>query len=491
LGEVHPLADGGAEERAEHGGGIVVIGEEGAEGLAEVGDDLLEALVALVGGDAGAGDQEVLRAGAELTAVEGDGEGEVGEHVPVVAGGADDQGVDGGPGGEDAGLAGVFDQPRAERGGAGVVDEADLGANGQAAGHLLAGPFDGEADQVGGETGVGERVAGDPDGERERQDGGRMGFDEDRVARGQRGEQAGVAVPGREDAVGDHQGDPERYGRERLADVDDVVALRLAPAGSGGQPGLLGQGHGDGLQAPVLGVHGPRVEGHHGVVAAGVGGGQRELHAAGVDPVEDLRADRRPDLGAGVPPGGQRGRHRGQQHVGVGVRVGDAEFEAVRGTLAALGRCRSDRAVPAGLLQCEGTAEEGLEGGLTGGFGLGAVGCRVLRVRRPVFPRAEGSLCPLQKGAVTGDETRRHAATGGDGGDGLRGSSHDFHPCRGKSPEPQETRTVTTQCDIRRLGRRWPKGGGAHGGAAEQGETLADQGRRGADIPGLRAESRG
>ncbi len=55
LREVHSLADGGAEERAEHGGGRVVVGKEGAECLAEVGDDLLEALAALVGGDAGSG----------------------------------------------------------------------------------------------------------------------------------------------------------------------------------------------------------------------------------------------------------------------------------------------------------------------------------------------------------------------------------------------------------------------------------------------------
>ena len=167
---------------------------------------------ARVGGDAVPRDQQVLRGGAHLAAVEGQREGEVGEHAPVVVGGVDDDGVDAGLLGVDLRLAGVGLQPVAERGGARVVDDPDLGAHGQRLGDALAGALHGQRDQIRVEAGLGEHLAGHLHRQRQRQHRARMRLDQHRVAGGQGGEQARVAVPRREGVAADEQRD-RRAGR--------------------------------------------------------------------------------------------------------------------------------------------------------------------------------------------------------------------------------------------------------------------------------------
>lgn len=266
-----------------------------------------------------------------------------------------------------------------------------------------------------------------------------MRFDQDGVPGGQGGEEGRIAVPGGEDAVGDHQGDAPGHHGEGLVQGDGApVAEGFAPGRAGGQPRLLLQGAGHRLQAAVLRVHGARVEGHEEVVAAGVDGGVREGGALRVDPVEDLRADGRARLGAGVAPGREGGGHGGQQDVGVAVRVGDPQQAAERRAFTAALRVRAHRAVPAGLAEFQRSAEQRAVGRLPGGDRPRSVGRRVLRVLgvgRPVFTGADGLAGTVEGGAVPGEELVHRARSSRLGcrvaevGDGPHDGRHDPHPC--------------------------------------------------------------
>ncbi|MGY4277199.1 hypothetical protein ACVILE_003379 [Streptomyces sp. M18.1] len=375
--------DEGAEQRVRAG----VVAEEAVDGAGEVGGHLVVGLGPLVGADAVAGDQQVLRGGAHLAAVEGERERQVGEHAPVVVGRLDDHRVDAGLLGEDLGLAGVGLQPVAEGGGAGVVDDPDLGAGGQGLGDALTGALGGERDQIRVEAGLGEHVAGDLDGERERQHRAGVRLDQDRVAGGEGGEQARVAVPRREGVAADHQADTARDRRELLGQRQRVaLALRLGPLGRVGRAGLLRVRVRHGLQAAVLGVRAARLERHHERLPGGVHDRLGELHRAVRDPLQDLQADHRAGLRSRVPPRPLPGPHRGQQHVEVRVRVLHAQLDPVRGDLAA------DPAVGAGLAEVEAGAEQGVEGRLARGRVQAAVlpvGLGVLGVGGPVRAGAD------------------------------------------------------------------------------------------------------
>jgi hypothetical protein len=70
----------GGLDGAEHGVGDLRLGQEAGDGAGEVGADLVVGLVAVVGFDAGGGDEDRLRGGAHLAGIQRQREGEVAEH---------------------------------------------------------------------------------------------------------------------------------------------------------------------------------------------------------------------------------------------------------------------------------------------------------------------------------------------------------------------------------------------------------------------------
>ncbi len=241
-----------------------------------------------------------------------------------------------------------------------------------------------------------------------------MGLDQDRVAGGEGGEQARVAVPRGEGVAADHQGDAPADRGELLAQLQGVaLALGLGPVGpSGGGAGLLRVRVRHGLQAAVLGVRAACLERHHERLAAGVHDGVGELVGAGGDPGEYLQADQGARLGPGVPPGAHPRAHGGEQHVDVRVRVLDAQLRAVRRDLAA------GPAVRAGLVQLEAAVQQGLVRGEAGRRVEGAVrpvGLRVLGVRRPVGAGADGVERLVERGPVLLGQTVGGRLGGGHG----------------------------------------------------------------------------
>lgn len=282
----------------------------------------------------------------------------------------------------DLGLAGVLLQPVAEGGGAGVVDDPDLGADREALGDALAGPLGGQRDQIRVEARLAQHLAGDGHREGQRKHGARVRLDQHRVAGGEGGEEAGIAVPRGERVAADEEGDAATGRDERLVQLQRVaLALRLGPVGGVRGTDLLPVGVRDGLQAAVLGVRAARLERHHEGLAARVHHGVGQLVGAGTDPRQDLQTDQGPDLRSRRPPGARAGLHRRKQDVRVGVRILDAELRPVRRDLAA------GPAVGAGLPQVEPGVQDGVESGLAlgrtetaRGTAL-AVGLRVLRVR--------------------------------------------------------------------------------------------------------------
>lgn len=302
-------------------------------------------------------------------------------------------------------LVGVGLQPVAEGRRARVVDDLHLGAGGERLGQALAGAFGGQRDQVGVEARLGEHLAGGPDGECQREHRARVRLDQDRVAGGQGGEQARVAVPRREGVAADDQGDAARHGPERLGEHQWVpLALGLGPRRGVRGAGLLRVGVRDRLQTAVLGVRAARLERHQIRLPGGVHHRVRELVRAVADPLEDLQADHRAHLRARVPPGPLTGPHRGQQHVHVRVRVRHAQLDAVRGDLAA------HPVVGAGLAEVQPGAEQGVEGRLARARVQAAVlpvGLGVLGVRRPVRARADRLQRLVERGPVLRDQPVR------------------------------------------------------------------------------------
>jgi hypothetical protein len=128
----------------------------------------------------------------------------------------------------------------------------------------------------------------------------------------------------------------------------------------------------------VLRVRAAGLEGHRRGLPSGVHDRLGDLGRARVEPGEDLEHHRRAGLDAGVAPGGDRGGHRREEHVDVRTRVGDPQLGTERRALGA------DPLQRARLLDREGLAQAGLEGGAAVGAGILAVGLGRLRERRPV-----------------------------------------------------------------------------------------------------------
>jgi hypothetical protein len=253
-----------------------------------------------------------------------------------------------------------------------------------------------------------ERVASVAASEGERQHGGRVRLDHDRVAGDQAGEEPRPGVPRREGVAADHQRDAARHDGERLLHRHRHLA-RLLPERGARRTGHLDPCVGDGLERTVEGVGAAGLEGHHEGLSAGVLDGVRELEDAGVEPVEDLDADADPRLGPGIAPALHTRAGGGQQRVDVGdVGVGDAEVEAVRRPLG-----RHDVLAASRGVDREGRPLPGLERRLAlGGRGL-AVHARRRRLveRRVVLPRRTGGHRRVEAFTVLVEVGGRHPAT--------------------------------------------------------------------------------
>ncbi len=379
------------------------LGQEAFDRLRQVGADLVVALVAFVGVDAAGRHEDRLRGGAHLAGVQRQREGEVAQHRLVGVGRVDDDVVDAGQLGIDLGLAAVVDQPLAEDVAAGEVDRLHRRVGGERLGGAAL-RRDAERDQVGVDAVLGQHGADRAHGDRRRQDGVAVRLDDDGVAGGERSEQAGVGVPGREGAAADHQADTAADDLVMLLhDQRRVLALRLFPAGLGRHEALLAPGVGDGFEAAVLGVRAAGLEGHHPALAGGHHHRVGDLEALRVEAGEDFQTDAGTAVGTDGLPALHRFGAGGDQCLGFYTRVADAELGAVGRGFAA------EHAGLAGLAQFEGLAQVGLESTLAvvgrgfavqlraGHFGEGRpVAARRDRVQRAI----EGGLVLFKKGVA-------------------------------------------------------------------------------------------
>lgn len=316
--------------------------------------------------------------------------------------------------GVDLRLAGVGLQPVAEGGGAGVVDDPDLGAHGQGLGDALARPLDGERDQVRVEAGLGEHLTGDLHGEREREHRARVRLDQDRVAGGEGGEQARVAVPRGEGVAADHQGDAAADRGELLAQLQGVaLALRLGPVGPpGGGAGLLRVRVRHGLQAAVLGVRA------HAAWNAIMNAWPLVCMTAWANSWvrAEIRARISRQTRARVSAPASR-----QAPVPARIAGSRTSMSACGYSMPSAGLVRrglaARPAVRAGLVELEAGVQQGLVGGETGRRVERAVlpvRLRVLGVRRPVGTGPDGVERLVESGPVLLGQTV----------DGLQGGGH-------------------------------------------------------------------
>ena len=157
-----------------------------------------------------------------------------------------------------------------------------------------------------------------------------MRLDDDGVARGQAGEQAGIAVPGREGGAADHQRHAARHHGEVLFHADGIVlALRLFPDRDAGNARHFLPRVGHGLEAAVLCVRTAGLEGHHEALAGGVLHRVSDLEAQLVQARQDFHRHADPGARAGAAPLLQRLGRRGHQLGGGHARIGDAQVEAI------------------------------------------------------------------------------------------------------------------------------------------------------------------
>ena len=240
------------------------------------------------------------------------------EHALVVVGGVDHDAVDARLLGEHHGLRRVRLEPGAERGRPGEVDQPDLGPEREVGRRPVARRVDRERHEVRREAGLGEHVAGDGHGDRQRQHGAPRRLHQHRVAGREAREQSRVAVPGRERRAADEQRDAARHDAVALEHPQRrPLALRLLPGRGRRDAAHRRQRERDRLEPAVLRVRPARLERHRERLARRVHHRVGDLVRPRVEPLEDLGAHRGPRLLAGVAPGRDRGRHGRQQGVDV------------------------------------------------------------------------------------------------------------------------------------------------------------------------------
>ena len=224
-----------------------------------------------------------------------------------------------------------------------------------------------------------------------------MGLDDHRVAGGERGEEAGVGVPGREGRAADHQRDAAADDFEALLQHRGrVLALRLLPGGLGGHVGHGFPGGGDGFERAVLGMRAAGLERHHRPLARGQHHGVRDLEAARMDARQGFEQHAHAAFGPRGLPGGL-GRQRGGDQRGT-VAFGIADVE--RGAEGrALG---GDARAFAGLVQRVVLAAERERG--VPALGLRALaidlGRRGFRKGRPMAAVGEGTQGVVEQRAM-------------------------------------------------------------------------------------------
>ena len=350
----------------------------------------------MVGLDAVFGDVDVLRRGAHLAAVQRQREGQVVQHGAVLVGRFDDDAVHTSHLGVQARLAGVVLQPAAKLVAAGEVDAGHGGALGQGLGvGGVVGQRQGH--QVGVQALFAQHVAHDADGDGGRQHGVGVGLDDDRVARGQGSEQAGVGVPGGEGGAANHQANATAHDVEVLLHHQRwVFALGLFPGGFGGHIGLGLVGVGNGFQGAVLRVRATGLEGHHRALAGGEHHGVGDFMRALVDASERFEQHAGAALRAQGCPGGFSGLGGGNQGVHAAFGVAHAHLYAVGGAFC------GQATHFAWLLQGVVFAQQGFHSGLPIGLRSLAInfGRGIFWERRPVSARGAGGQGAVQQGAV-------------------------------------------------------------------------------------------
>ena len=372
------------------------LGQEAGDSLGQIGADVVVGLVAVFGFDAASRHEQRLRGGAHLAGIERQREGQVAQHRLVGVGRVDDDVVHTGQFGIDLSLAAVVDQPLAEDIATGEVDRLDGRVGDQLLGRgaLVA---DAQRDEVGIDAVFGEHGADRAHGDGGRQDGLAVRLDDHGIAGGQRGEDAGVGIPGREGAAADDNADAASDDfKMLLQDQRRVLALRLFPDRFSRDERLFAPGVGNGFEAAILGVRGAGLEGHHPALAGGQHHGVGQFETLLVQAVEDFDADAGTAFSADFLPAIHGLFASGDQRGVVTHRVLHIQFDAVGRFLAA------GPAVLAGLAQFELLAEMGFESLLAvfrGGFAVRAR-ARHLVEGCPVAARGDGIQGAVDGGAV-------------------------------------------------------------------------------------------
>ena len=395
VGHLDALQGVGGLHGAEHGEGDFRLGQEAGNGLGQVGTDLVVGLVAVFRFDAAGRHEDRLRGGAHLAGVERQREGQVAQHGLVGVGRVDDDVVDTGQLGIDAGLAAVVDEPLAEDIAAGEVDRLD----GRVRDQLLRRAAVGNAErhQVGIDAVLGQHGADGAHGDRGGQDGVAVRLDDHGIARGQRGKQAGVGVPGREGAAADDDADAMADQFEVLLhDERRVLALRLFPGRFAGHEAHFAVSVGNGFEATVLSMRRAGLEGHHPALAGGHHHGVGDLETLFIQTLENFQADAGAAVGTGLLPA-EHGLLAGGDQCGV-VADGILHIQ-----IDAVGRLfAAHPAALAGLAEFEFLPEMGLEGFLAivgRGFAVG-LRARHLVIGRPVAACPDGVEGAVERGAV-------------------------------------------------------------------------------------------
>ena len=239
----------------------------------------------------------------------------------------DDDGIDARLLGVDLRLAGVLADPGAEGVRAGVVDDLHCWVADEVLGDRRLRHIGREEHDVARQALLGKEVAQHRDGQRQRQGGARVRLHDDGVAGGEAGEEAGIAVPGREGLAADDERDAAGDNAPVLLDDEGRgLALRLLPDGAGGGARHLGPGGGDGLEPAVLGVRAAGLEGHGEGLAGGVHHRVADLEANGVEPRQGFEEKADAGFGRGGGPLGAGRFGGGDEHVGVRSGIGNPEL---------------------------------------------------------------------------------------------------------------------------------------------------------------------
>ena len=295
-------------------------------------------------------------------------------------------------------------QPRAERGAAGEVDDPDGRVLDERLGDRRRRLVGGEHSDVGIEAGLDQDFANDLERDRRRQDRRRMRLDDDAVAGGETGEQAGIEVPRREGRTADFDRNSARHDAETLGETDRLaLALRLFPARLARDAGHLGDRIGDRFETPILGVRTARLKGHAPRLPRGV------LHGVGNEEALRVQARQRLDENPGArfdgsaAPGLSRGVACRNQGLNGGGRVSNVERLPERRGF------RSDQTfVGVPVVQGKGLADQRLEGGVALRLGRLAVDLRRggFRVGAEIVPRRGRSDGATEQRLVSGEEIR-------------------------------------------------------------------------------------